>query len=192
MKLILASKSPRRHELLAQMGLDFEIDICDAPETVPAGAAPAEIVRVLALQKAEAIWKKHPQDCIIGADTLVFLDGMRLGKPKDAAQAKEYLCLLQGRRHLVLTGVALLCPQGKEVRVCETEVQFAPMTDAEIDWYVSTGEPMDKAGAYGVQGPGGIFVTAVNGSYFNVMGLPIHLLYEILQSTGLWDIFAKR
>ncbi|MCL2671109.1 MAG: Maf family protein [Clostridiales bacterium] len=191
MRLILASKSPRRHELLALMGLRFEIAVCDAPELAPAGAGPEETVRALALQKAAAIFDMHPQDCVVGADTLVFLDGLHFGKPNNVAEAKAFLRLLQGRSHRVLTGLAVLYPGGRDVRVCETEVTFAAMTDTEIDWYAATGEPMDKAGAYGVQGPGGMFVSAVNGSYHNVMGMPIYLLYAMLRDAGLWERFIQ-
>ena len=191
MKLILASKSPRRRELLSMINLDFEVEVCGDPEIVPSNASPEEIVCALGLQKAESIFKKHPNDCVIGADTLVFFDDTRLGKPRDTNEARDYLRRLQGRSHRVLTGLALIYPNGRDVRVCETEVTFAPMTQVEIDRYVSTGEPMDKAGAYGIQGPGGIFVTGVKGNYFNVMGMPIQLLYQMLVDAKLWKRFCR-
>ena len=181
MKLILASGSPRRHDLLAQMGLRFEVQVPNVPEIIPENATPEEVVTALALQKAEAVQHTNPDDCIIGADTIVYLDGDILGKPDDGQMARAYLRRLQGRSHQVFTGVAVLTPGRRDVRVCVTEVTFAPMSQAEIDWYVGTGEPMDKAGAYGVQGPGGVFVTEIRGNYFNVMGLPISMVYNMLQ-----------
>jgi septum formation protein len=191
MKLILASKSPRRRELLGLMGLNFEVEVCDAPELVPSNASPEEIVCALGLQKTEAIVSNHPTDCVLGADTLVFFEGAPLGKPANAEEAKAFLRRLQGHSHRVLTGIALLHPAGRDIRVCETEVTLAPMTEAELEWYVSTGEPLDKAGAYGIQGPGGMFVSSVNGSYFNVMGMPIQILYNMLQGAGLWQQFSR-
>ena len=185
MKLILASASPRRQELMTLMGLRYEVHVCNEPEIMPENAAPEDAVRALALQKASFVQAAHPNDCIIGADTIVFLDGEILGKPEDADMARDYLHQLQGRQHSVYTGVAVLTPAGADVRCCITEVTFCPMSEAEIDWYVKTGEPLDKAGAYGVQGPGGMFVSRIDGNYFNVIGLPLPMIYAMLRSVGM-------
>ncbi|MEG1523604.1 MAG: Maf family protein [Clostridia bacterium] len=179
--IILASQSPRRRELLALMGLQFDVITSHVTEIPPVGAGPEETVRTLALQKAQAVAINHPYDCIIGADTIVYLDGDIFGKPHTPENAKKYLTRMQGRQHTVYTGVALLTGGHADVRCCTTDVTFAPMTDAEIDWYISTGEPLDKAGAYGVQGPGGIFVEKISGNYFNVIGMPLPLLYRMLK-----------
>ena len=183
--MILASGSPRRHELLKQMGLRFTVQVCHEPEIVPEGATPEEAVTALALQKATAIQRDNPDACIIGADTVVCLDGEILGKPEDAEMARAHLRKLQGRQHQVYTGVAVLTPTRQDVRVCVTDVTFSTMTEDEISWYVDTGEPMDKAGAYGVQGPGGMFVSEISGNYFNVMGMPLPLLYEMLRNANV-------
>ena len=182
--IILASESPRRRELMTLMGLTFRIIPSHSPEIPPVGAGPREYVESLALQKARAVAESHPKDCVIGADTVVYLDGSILGKPHTPERAKDYLSRMQGRKHTVYTGIALLYGDRTDVRHCCTDVTFAPMTDEEIDWYVSTGEPLDKAGAYGVQGPGGIFVEKVDGNYFNVIGMPMPLLYRMLKDAG--------
>ncbi|MBR0081477.1 MAG: septum formation protein Maf [Clostridia bacterium] len=187
MKLILASQSPRRHDILHWMGVSFETEVCTEPEVVSADLPPKELVRALALQKATFAQNLHPDEAVLGADTIVVLDDEVLGKPSSAAQAKEYLSRLQGRQHTVYTGVALLCRDRRDVRCCETEVTFRPMSEAEIDWYVSTQEPMDKAGAYGLQGLGCVFVERLNGNYFNVIGLPAPTVYEMLLSCGYFD-----
>lgn len=185
MRIILASESPRRRELLALMGLDFTVVTSNVEETAPEGASAEETVRALALQKAQAVAALHPDDCVIGADTVVELGGDILGKPHTPENAKRYLLRMQGRRHIVYTGVAVITGGKADVRCCRTDVTFCPMSEAEIDWYVSTGEPLDKAGAYGVQGPGGVFVERVEGNYFNVMGMPLPLLYQMLKNAGV-------
>jgi len=185
MDIILASQSPRRRELLTLMGLDFTIITSDVEEQPPHGAPVAEYVSALALQKAEAVAKDHPNACVIGADTVVYLDGDILGKPHTPENAKKYLTRMQGRQHTVYTGVAVITNGKTDVRVETTDVTFAPMSETEIDWYVATGEPLDKAGAYGVQGPGGIFVKHIKGNYFNVIGMPLPLLYQMLLDAGV-------
>lgn len=185
MEIILASQSPRRRELLTLMGLDFTVITSDVEENPPQGAPVDEYVSALALQKAEAVAKHHPQACVIGADTVVYLEGDILGKPHTPENAKKYLTRMQGRRHTVYTGVAVITNGKADVRVDTTEVTFAPMSETEIDWYVATGEPLDKAGAYGVQGPGGIFVKQVVGNYFNVIGMPLPMLYQMLLDAGV-------
>lgn len=184
MKLILASQSPRRRELLTLLGLDFTVITSDVEERPPEGAAVSDYVKALALQKAQAVAASHPEDCVIGADTVVYLDGDILGKPHTPQRAKQYLLRMQGRRHTVYTGLAVLAGGRVDLRCEATDVTFSPMTEVEIDWYVSTGEPLDKAGAYGVQGPGGVFVARIEGNYFNVIGLPLPLLYRMLKDAG--------
>jgi len=185
MGIILASQSPRRRELLQMMGLDFQVIVSDVEEIAPTGATPGELVTALAFQKAETVSNIHPDDFVIGSDTVVMIDGRIIGKPKDKLHAFEILSTLQGNTHTVFTGVALISPGGKaDLRHTETKVTFAPMTAEEIRWYIGTGEPMDKAGAYGIQGPGGIFVEKVEGDYFTVIGMPIYLLYRMLREAG--------
>ncbi len=182
--IILASSSPRRRELLSMIGLQFTIETSGEEEIQPHGLSPADFVKTLALQKAEPVARLHPQDCVIGADTIVYLEGDILGKPHTPERAKTFLTRMQGKSHVVYTGVAVLKNGKSDVRHCETRVTFASMTEREIDDYVATGEPLDKAGAYGVQGPGGIFVERVEGNYFNVIGLPLPLLYKMLVAAG--------
>lgn len=187
MRLILASESPRRKELLTLIGLSYTAIPSLIEELPPENATPDGLVRTLALQKARAVAAAHPNDCVIGADTVVELDGAILGKPHTPETAREYLHRLQGRGHTVHTGVAVLARGTEELQSCSTKVWFCPMSDAEIDWYVSTGEPLDKAGAYGVQGFGGVFVERVEGNYFNVIGMPLPLLYQMLRNAGAID-----
>ena len=182
--IILASSSPRRRELLSMIGLNYVIKTSGEEEVQPHGLPPAEFVKTLALQKAQPVANLHPGDCVIGADTIVYLEGNILGKPHTPDVAKAYLSRMQGKQHVVFTGVAVLKNGKADVRHCETTVTFSPMTEREIDAYVATGEPLDKAGAYGVQGPGGIFVERVEGNYFNVIGLPLPLLYKMLIAAG--------
>jgi septum formation protein len=182
--IILASSSPRRQELMSMIGLNFIIETSGEEEVQPHGLAPAAFVKTLALQKAQPGADKYPNDCVIGADTIVYLEGEILGKPHTPEVAKAYLTRMQGKSHVVFTGIAVLKGGRADVRHCETTVTFAPMTEREIDAYVATGEPLDKAGAYGVQGPGGIFVERVEGNYFNVIGLPLPLLYKMLIDAG--------
>ncbi len=182
--IILASSSPRRRELLTLIGLDFIVLPSEADEVQPVGLPPAQYVEALALQKARPVADAHPNDCVIGADTIVWLDGDILGKPHTPEIAARYLARMQGRTHTVYTGVAVLKNGRADVRHCETDVTFRPMTPVEIDAYVATGEPLDKAGAYGVQGPGAVFVERVEGNYFNVIGMPLPTLYDMLVKAG--------
>ena len=184
-RLILASGSPRRRELLAQMGYSFEICSPDVDERVPGPAR--EVVRVLAQRKARAAAEGRASGVVIASDTLVSLDGAPLGKPSDAADARRMLRALSGREHDVFTGVcAIDCMSGREeTRVARTGVRFRALTDREIDDYVATGEPMDKAGAYAVQGGAGAFVESLDGSFENVMGFPVDVAGELLARFGL-------
>lgn len=187
MDVILASQSPRRRELLALLQIPFDVEVSGEKEIIPEDACPEQIVMALAEQKAQHVFLRHPNHCVIGADTIVVLDGHILGKPKTAAQAVEYLSALQGKNHHVLTGVCVKTPHGSLIRYESTLVRFRPMTIDEITWYVSTGDPMDKAGAYGVQGLACCFVDSVDGNFFNVVGLPLPLLYSMLLELRVMD-----
>ena len=187
MKIILASQSPRRREILQLMDIPFEVIESHVKEIPPAGATPEALVKALAEQKARAVFALHPEDCVIGADTVVDLDGRVLGKPHTPERAKKYLHLLQGRSHIVYTGVCVLTPGHADIRSARTDVTFRPMSDAEIDWYVDTGDPLDKAGSYGVQGPASLFVDHLEGNYFNIIGMPAPTLYEMLLQAHVID-----
>ena len=184
MELILASKSPRRHEIMRFMGLPFSDEVCTEPERVEPGLSSSDTVMQLALQKAEFALRLHPDACVIGADTIVDLDGEIIGKPRSGEDAVRTLTRMQGRSHVVYTGLAVLRRDYRDVRCVTTKVRFRPMTEREIRWYVSTGEPMDKAGSYGAQGFGSLFVDSIEGNYFNVIGLPAPVLYEMLRNAG--------
>jgi len=181
MNYILASASPRRRELLALAGISFEIHVPDVEERIPAGQGAAEAACSLARQKAEAIAVDAPEVCVIAADTVVVLDDIILGKPADEADAARMLRLLSGREHRVITGVCLALNGRRRVFFQETRVRFYPLHDDEIAAYVATGEPMDKAGAYGIQGRGALLVEGIAEDYFNVVGLPIARLVRELE-----------
>lgn len=184
MRLILASQSPRRREMLSLMGYDYEIIVSDADEHVPP-CAPGEFVEKLALRKADAVFASHRDCCVIGADTVVYLDGQIIGKPEDKADAFRILRMLSGRTHTVYTGVAVLTDTQRIVFHDAAEVTFSPLSDEEICAYISTGEPLDKAGAYGIQGPGSLLVERLEGCYFTVIGMPNPKLYRALRSVGV-------
>ena len=179
--IILASASPRRSELMTLAGFRFDVICADIDEIVPEKALPQEVVMSLALQKAQAVAKYHRKSAVVGSDTVVALDGKILGKPRSEKEAAEMLRSLSGRIHKVFTGVAIVCGEKVTSFFEETEVEFYPLTDQEILDYVATGEPMDKAGAYGIQGRGAVLVKRINGDYFNVMGLPISKVYRELK-----------
>ena len=186
-KLVLASASPRRQELLRRMGIqDFDVRLPDTEENFPQGLAPQEVVCYISREKSDAAAALCTADeIVITADTMVFLDDRRLGKPKDAADALAMLTALQGRRHTVCTGVTVR--QGSRIltEAESTEVCFRPATEEELRAYISTGEPMDKAGAYGIQGLGALLVEGIQGDFFNVMGLPILRLSRMLSTFGV-------
>ncbi|MFH0778357.1 MAG: Maf family protein [Candidatus Eisenbacteria bacterium] len=179
-RVVLASESPRRRELLRMIGIRFEAVVPRVKEELAGEMEPSAVVVELALKKALAAKDQFPDAVVIGADTLVVLDGKVLGKPVDATEAYSMLRTLSGRTHTVYTGTALVdCPTG----LCESGferslVTMRDLSDDEIARYIATGEPMDKAGGYGIQGFGGVFITHINGCYFNVMGLPIARLYD--------------
>ncbi|MDQ7041377.1 MAG: Maf family protein [Rhodothermus sp.] len=183
--LILASRSPRRRKLLQQLGLDFEVYPSDLDETATNHRVPEQLVEQLALEKARLIAARFPEALTLGADTIVVLDGEVLNKPADEAEARAMLRRLSGRTHTVYTGVALIHPasQREMVDYEATRVTFAPLTDAEINAYVATGAPLDKAGAYGIQDDyGAVFIRRIEGDYYNVVGLPLHRLYCMLRN----------
>ena len=182
--VILASGSPRRRELLQQMRLQFAIISPDVDESAPS-MPPEELVQLLSSRKAAAVAAEHPDSVVIAADTVVCQDGMILGKPADEADARRMLERISGKDHQVYTGFTVR--KGAQVQTCVegTNVHVRALTADEIDRYIATGEPMDKAGAYGIQGLGGVFVTGLEGDYYNVMGLPICHLAQVLQSFGI-------
>lgn len=171
--LILASGSPRRRELLSLITDEFEILVSGCDEFVPEGTPAEKVPAILAEQKALAVAKLRPEDTVIGSDTVVVLNDEIFGKPKDKVHAHAMLKALSGKRHFVYTGVAVA--EKGEVRsfVQKTEVEFYELSDETIEKYIATGEPMDKAGAYGIQGKGSVLVKGIVGDYFNVMGLPV-------------------
>lgn len=180
-RIILASASPRRAELLRAAGIDFDVRPADIDEAIRPGEEPGDYVSRLAEAKARAVHERDGNQTVLAADTAVVVDGQILGKPMDEADAKRMLRMIGGRSHEVLTAVSLFHPgEIVDTRIDATTVDFAELSDADIEWYVSSGEPMDKAGAYAVQGLASRFVTRVEGSYSNVVGLPIALVYQML------------
>jgi septum formation protein len=183
-RLVLASASPRRAEILRAVGWDFEVAPAGIDESLRAGETPVAYVERLAREKAGAAAGARLFGLALGADTVVVIDGEILGKPRDKGEARRMLASLRGRWHEVLTGVALVRAEDSRAVVAHerTRVRFAEMSDAEIEWYVATGEPADKAGAYAVQGRAALFVEVIEGDYWNVVGLPVRLLYELARS----------
>ena len=184
-KLILASSSPRRRELLDNAGIVFSVRVAGVDETRGEGETAVEYVRRLAEGKARAV-AREADEWVLGADTTVVVDEHILEKPLDAADARRMLILLAGRWHEVVTGICLVHPGGVVVDHAVTRVRFAPMTEAEIDEYVATGEPEGKAGAYAIQGWASRFVERIEGCYFNVVGLPVSLVAKQLKATRFW------
>lgn len=185
--LYLASSSPRRREILTMLGMPFRLLLPDGEENCPL-RDPAALVCALGEQKARSAFAKLPaaerqEALVLACDTVVALDGEILGKPKNREDARRMLRLLSGREHTVHSGLALLSEDGFAVRPEETLVRFAPLTDREIDAYLDTGESADKAGAYAVQGIGALWIEEIRGCYFNVMGLPVRLLYTVLRDS---------
>lgn len=182
--IVLASSSPRRIELLKTAGLDFIVCPAQGEEYLDPGLEPEDAAVEVARAKALEIAARFPEACVIGADTIVAAGGEILGKPKDKAQAAAMLRLLSGQSHVVLTGVCLLKGSAEQSFCQKTEVEFYPLTDDEINAYVDSGEPMDKAGAYGIQGLGCVLVKGIRGDYFNVMGFPVARVVRALRSLG--------
>jgi nucleoside triphosphate pyrophosphatase len=184
--LVLASGSPRRRELLSSAGFAFDVSAVEVDERRTNGEAPAAYVERLARAKARAAAaQQEPDTAVLGADTVVVVDDEVLGKPRDAADATRMLRLLSGRAHEVLTGVAVIGQGGTVSRVERTTVWFAPLSERDIAWYVASGEPMDKAGAYAIQALASRFIPRIEGSYTNVVGLPVTTVVELLEKAGL-------
>jgi septum formation protein len=184
-RLILASASPRRRELLAQAGYAFAVEAADVNESEREGENPAEYVLRLAEEKAQAVFARHVTEAeplvVLGADTTVVCDGEILAKPKDVADAKRMLRRLSGRTHEVLTGVAIATSVGLVSGVETTSVTFRAIPETELDFYCATNEPMDKAGAYGIQGYAARWIPRIDGDYYNVMGLPIARVVRLIE-----------
>jgi len=186
-QLILASKSPRRKQLLQQAGLTFTVIPGDFDEDGVPFTEPEPYVKTLAIHKARQISKNHPDSWVIGADTIVCIDDTVLGKPKDREDARRMLNLLSGQTHQVFTGYALICGRADKCvsGAIKTDVCFKNLTDEEIEWYTHTREPFDKAGAYAIQGLGTFLVKQINGSYTNVVGLPVCEVIDQLVKQGV-------
>lgn len=188
--LVLASASPRRQELLRNAGIPFVVQPTDIPEVPEAGEAPRAFAERMARQKALTVFRQRPHDVVLGADTIVVVDAEILGKPRDDADAARMLRLLSGRRHEVTTGVCLVGQQlgpaisFVDVRSETTAVTMDALSDEDIRAYISTREPMDKAGAYAIQGRASRWVSRIEGDYFNVVGLPVSLVYKMIREHG--------
>ena len=200
--LILASASPRRQELLRSAGIPFTAQPADIDETPLAGEAPRDCAERLAREKALAVFQKNPQQCVLGADTIVVVDDVILGKPRDADDAARMLRLLSGRTHAVITGVCVVNPVASGESVASgqwsvasniknasetTLVTMCEISEEEIRRYVATGEPMDKAGAYAIQGVASRWIPRIEGDYSNVVGLPVALVYSMLRERGQFE-----
>jgi septum formation protein len=185
-KIILASASPRRADLLKTVGVEFEVAPSQVQERPHADEAPPDYITRLARAKVIAVARKRESGLVIGADTIVVLDGRVLGKPRDEEDAEDMLRQLSGRWHAVMTGVALydIATRREVADYDKTLVRFAHLTDREIEWYSRSGEPMDKAGGYAIQGQGALFIEEIAGNYFNVVGLPIPLVYRLARRLG--------
>lgn len=196
--LVLASASPRRQELLRNAGVPFTVQPADIDETPAAGESPQRCAERLAREKALKVSQREPQNFVLGADTIVVVDDIILGKPRDADDAIRMLSLLSGRTHTVITGVCLIGPcakrdqsmpasENREVRTssASTLVTMCALSDEEIRAYVASGEPMDKAGAYGIQGLASRWIPRIEGDYSNVVGLPVAMVYTMLKEQGL-------
>ena len=189
-RVILASQSPRRRELLNLVGIAHEVQPADIDESYVGGERPREHAERLAREKTAVIAEREPDALIIGSDTIVVVDGDVLGKPVDELDAVRMLARLAGRSHVVITAVAVAWRGETRSSVEEVGVTFHPMTRSEIDAYIATGEPMDKAGAYGIQGYGATIVSRVDGDYFAVMGLPLQRLTRVLAAIGVRYAFG--
>ncbi len=184
-EIFLASASPRRRELIAALGMPFVCASPEADETVPAGTAPRDAAMLIAGRKAQAAGQmpEAAGRVIVSADTIVVVDGQIFGKPSDRDHAASMLRTLSGREHQVMTGVCVILPDGTSGCFCEcTGVRFYPLNDTEIEAYIDSGEPMDKAGAYGIQGIGKLLVEGISGDYFNVVGLPVARLKRFIDN----------
>jgi septum formation protein len=184
--IVLASASPRRQELLRNAGIPFTVQPADINEVPLAGESPRDCAERLAREKALAVWQSRPQDYVLGADTIVVVDDAILGKPRDRDDALRMLRLLSGRTHAVITGVCLVGPVAGKIQITAetTFVTMCEISDDEIRDYIATGEPMDKAGAYAIQGIAARWIPRIEGDYSNVVGLPVALVYAMLRERG--------
>ena len=183
--IVLASGSPRRSEIMTSVGWEFTKDVPDIDETELPGEHPEAYVQRLACIKAEAVAKRHPGEVVLGADTTVVIDDEIIGKPLDMNDARRMIALLSGRWHEVLTGVAIVANGETRIGLQRTRVKFAELSPAEVDFLAEKGDPLDKAGAYAVQAQAALFIEAIEGDYWNVVGLPISLVYRLVNSAGL-------
>jgi septum formation protein len=185
--IILASASPRRKELMDLIGLEFTVDTGAYEETMDIDLPPLELAKFLSLKKAEAVTSRHGNAVIIAADTFIVFQGALMGKPRDAQEAQKMLRRLSGKTHSVITGYTIIDTEHKKKlsRAVETKVTFRRLTGEEIDAYVRSGEPLDKAGAYAIQGLGAVFVRKIEGDYFNVIGLPLSSLIDSLKKFNI-------
>ena len=190
--LILASKSPRRKELLKQIGIPFVVVVSDAEEVSGNSWTPAALVIENAKRKARAVAEKYPDSPVLGADTVVSLEGKIFGKPKDKDEARKMLTALSGKMHEVTTGLALINRNEIRTTSVTTKVFFDTMTKADIDAYIATDEPMDKAGAYAIQGKAARFIEKIEGSYSNVVGLPLNVLIQLGKGFNLFPLAVSR
>lgn len=190
--LILASKSPRRKELLKQIGIPFVVVVSDAEEVSGNSWTPAALVVENAKRKARAVAEKYPDSPVLGADTVVSSEGKIFGKPKDKDEARKMLTALSGKMHEVTTGLALINRNEIRTTSVTTKVFFDTMTKADIDAYIATEEPMDKAGAYAIQGKAARFIEKIEGSYSNVVGLPLNALIQLSKDLNLFPLAVSR
>jgi septum formation protein len=184
-KIILASGSPRRAEILNSVGWEFTKDIPDIDESELPGETPERYVQRLAKAKGKTVAARHSGELVLAADTTVVIDGAIIGKPTDLADARRMLKMLSGKRHEVLTGVAVVKNGTAQLAIQRTGVKFAELTDAEINFLAEMGDPLDKAGAYAVQAQAALFIEGIEGDYWNVVGLPINLVYELVKKAGV-------
>ena len=186
--IILASASPRRKELLEKINLKFEVDASDCEENIDPGLEPRKIVRQLSIQKAKTVEARHKNSIIIAADTVGVMGDRILGKPHTKNEARKMLHEISGKSHLVITGFSIIDTTTDKIvtRTVDTRVYIKKLTREEIDAYVKTGEPLDKAGAYAIQGRGAVMVEKIEGDYYNVMGLPLNALTEALKKFGIY------
>jgi septum formation protein len=184
-RIVLASASPRRRDLLAAAGFSFDVDVANVDERRRPAESPEAYVDRVARDKAEMVAARRPDDAVLAADTVVLIDAEVLGKPVDADDAARMLTRLSGRAHEVLTGVALACRGRVDSLTARTRVWVKALSAREIGWYVASGEPFDKAGAYAIQGLASRFITGIDGSYSNVVGLPMASVAELLERHGL-------
>lgn len=182
MDIILASQSPRRKELMELMGLSFKIKTSNIDEYLEPGTEPQDAVCMLAYKKAMAVANENPDSCVVGSDTIVVYDGVILGKPKTKEEASEMLHLLSGKTHTVYTGIAVITSDRQLVDFDATQVEFDTLSDDEIEEYIKSGEPMDKAGAYGIQGLFSRYIKRIDGNFYSVMGLPVNKLYNMIKN----------